>query len=182
MTSLVALSVSIGVLGAVATWLALGPLSDFIIIWAVFVGWATFFAVGGDADALKKTIVHNVFGVICAWIAALIILGIPLGDTLGLPLWAGIVVGVTVLGMCLAAHMKALSTIPASVYGYAATFAYLLQTPDVLSTGALTSVDFGNALIVIAVSLVVGAFFGLGSGKLGGALTAKAPAAGSPAD
>lgn len=177
MTSLVALSVSIGVLGAVATWLALGPLSGIIIIWTVFVGWATFFAVGGDSAALKKAIIHNVFGVICAWVAALIILGIPLGDTIGLPIWAAIVVGVTVLAMCLAAHVQALSTIPASVFGYASTFAFLLQTPDALSTGALTSVSFDNALLVIAVSLIVGAIFGLLSGKLGGALTAKAPAA-----
>lgn len=177
MTSLVALSVSIGALGAVATWLALGPLSGFIIIWTVFVGWATFFAVGGDNAALKKAIIHNVFGVICAWVAALIILGIPLGDTIGLSIWAAIVVGVTVLAMCLAAHIKALSTIPASVFGYASTFAYLLQTPDALSTAALTGVNFNNALLVIAVSLIVGAIFGLLSGKLGGALTAKAPAA-----
>ena len=30
------------------------------------------------------------------------------------------------MGMCLAAHIPALSAIPASVYGYAATFAYLM--------------------------------------------------------
>ena len=174
MSSLVALSVSIGGLGAVATYLALGPLSGIILIWAVFVGWATFFATGGDNEALKKTIICNVFGVICAWIAGLVILGIPLAETLGLPVWGGIVVGVTVLAMCLAAHIQVLSTIPASVLGYAATFAYLLQTPDVLSTGALTGVNFSNALVVIAVSLVVGAGFGLASGKLGGVLTAKA--------
>ena len=173
MTSLVALSVSIGVLGAIATWLALGPLAAFLIIWVIFIGWATFFATGGDQEALKKTITCNVFGVVCAWIAALIILGIPLGDAIGLPLWGAIVVGATVLGMCLAAHIKALSTIPASVYGYAATFAFLLQTPDVLSMSALTSVSFSNALIVVAISLAVGAIFGLLSGKLGDALTKK---------
>ncbi len=181
MSSLVALSVSIGGLGAVAAYLALGPLSGIILIWAVFVGWATFFATGGDNEALKKTIICNVFGVICAWIAALIILGIPLGDTLGLPVWGGLVVGVTVLAMCLAAHIQALSTIPASVLGYAATFAYILQTPDALSRGALTGVNFGNPLVIIAVSLAVGAGFGLASGKLGDALTAKAPAAPPPA-
>jgi xanthine/uracil permease len=73
--------------------------------------------------------------------------------------------------MCLAAHVKALDSIPASVYGYAATAAYLLQTPDALDMGALTGVNFGNALIIIAVSLVVGAIFGLLSGKVGGMLT-----------
>lgn len=176
MTSLVALSVSIGILGAIATWLALGPLAAFLIIWVIFIGWATFFATGGDNAALKKTITCNVFGVICAWVAALIILGIPLADTVGLPVWGGIVVGATVLVMCLAAHIEALSTIPASVFGYASTFAFLLQTPDVLSMGALTSVSFDNALIVVAISLIVGAIFGLLSGRLGNALTKSAPA------
>lgn len=175
MSSLVALSVSIGVLGAIATWLALGPLAAFLVIWVIFIGWATFFATGGNNEALKKTITCNVFGVLSAWIAALIILGIPLGDAIGLPVWGAIVVGVTVLAMCLAAHIEALSTIPASVYGYAATFAFLLQTPEVLSMSALTSVSFNNALIVVAVSLIVGAIFGLLSGKLGNALTKSPP-------
>lgn len=171
MSSLIALSVSIGVLGAVATWLSLGPLGGYILIWAVFVGWATFFATGGNNVALKNTIICGVFGVVCAWVAALIILGIPLANILTLPVWGGIVVGVTVLAMCLAAHIPALSTIPASVYGYACTFAYLLQTPDALSMAALTAVNFGNALIIISVSVSVGAIFGLLSGKLSGLLT-----------
>ncbi len=169
MTSLIALCVSIGVLGGVATYLALGPLAGFILIWGVFIGWATFFATGGDTAALKKTISCNVFGVVCAWIMAMILLSTPLGG-LG-AIGAGIAVGLTVLGMCLAAHVKALDSIPASVYGYAATAAYLLQTEGALDMGAITGVNFGNALIIIAVSLVVGALFGLLSGKVGGMLT-----------
>ena len=70
MTSLIALCVSIGVLGGVATYLALGPLAGIILIWGIFIGWATFFAIGGDTAALKKTITCNVFGVICGWIMA----------------------------------------------------------------------------------------------------------------
>ena len=169
MTSLIALCVSIGVLGGVATYLALGPLAGFILIWGIFIGWATFFATGGDTAALKKTIACNVFGVVCAWIMALILLGTPLGG-LGAA-GAAIAVGSTVLVMCLAAHVKALDAIPASVLGYAATAAYLLQTPDALDMGAITGANFNNALILIAVSLVVGALFGLLSGKVGGMLT-----------
>ncbi len=84
---------------------------------------------------------------------------------------AGIAVGVTVLGMCLAAHLPALDAIPASVYGYAATAAYLLQTDGALDMGPLASGNFSNALILVSVSLVVGSLFGLASGKLGGVLT-----------
>ena len=96
-----------------------------------------------------------------------------MADSLGLPLWAGIVVGLTVFAMCAAAHIKALATIPASVYGYAATFAYLLQTPGALAKDMLLSATMQNALIVVAVSMIIGAIFGLLSGKMAGALTKK---------
>ncbi len=169
MTSLIALCVSIGVLGGVATYLALGPLAGIMLIWGIFIGWATFFAIGGDTAALKKTITCNVFGVISAWIMAIILLSTPLGG-MG-AVGAGIAVGLTVLGMCLAAHLQALDSIPASVYGYAATAAYLLQTDGALEMSALTGVNFSNALVIITVSLIVGAIFGWLSGKLGGILT-----------
>jgi hypothetical protein len=169
MSGLIALSVSIAVLGAVATFLALGPLAGIILIWGVFIGWATFFALGGDSAALKKTITCNVFGAVCAWIMALVLLNTPLGG-MG-AMGAAIAVGVTVLGLCLAAHVEALDSIPASVYGYAATASYLLQTDGALDMTALTGANFNNALIVISVSLVVGAIFGLISGKVGGMLS-----------
>jgi hypothetical protein len=100
-----------------------------------------------------------------------------MADSLTLPVWAGIVVGLTVLGMCLAAHIPALSAIPASVYGYAATFAYLLQTQGALTTGNLLSASMANAFVLVAVSMALGAVFGMVSGKLAASLTAKAPVA-----
>jgi len=171
MSQLVALSVSIGLLGGIATilYLNLG-----LLIWAWFIAWACFFHSGGDGNALRNTIVGNAFGAFCAWVAALIILHFPLADSLTLPVWAGIVVGLTVMAMCLAAHIKAFSVIPASVYGYAATFAYLLQTADTMTKDKLMSAGMGNALVVVIISMAIGALFGLASGKLGGALAAKA--------
>lgn len=169
MSQLVALSVSIGVLGGIATILFL---NSGLLIWAAFVAWACFFHSGGDTNGLRNTIVGNVFGAFCAWLAAVILLSVPLGDTLGLPLWAAIVVGVTVLGMCLAAHIKAFSVIPASVYGYASTFAFLLQTAGMLNKDKLMSASLQNGLVVVALSMVIGALFGFASGKVG-ALLAK---------
>ena len=170
MSQLVALSVSIGLLGGIATilYLNLG-----LLIWAGFIAWACFFHSGGDGNALRNTIVGNAFGAFCAWVAALIILHFPLADSLTLPVWAGIVVGLTVMAMCLAAHIKAFSVIPASVYGYAATFAYLLQTADTMTKDKLMSASMANALLVVIISMAIGALFGLASGKLGGALAAK---------
>lgn len=172
MTQLIALFISISILAGVATWLFLAAGS--ILIWAAFVAWACFFHSGGDNAALKSTIICNVFGVICAWIAALIILTVPLGDSLGLPLWAAIVVAVTVGGYVLAAHVELLSSIPGTTYGYACTFAFLLQTPDRLSVDALTGANLGNGLIVVPISMVIGALFGFASGKLAGTMTKPA--------
>jgi hypothetical protein len=171
MSQLVALSVSIGLLGGIATilYLKMG-----LLIWAGFIAWACFFHSGADGAALKNTIVCNAFGALCAWVAALIILSFPMADTLTLPVWAGIVVGLTVMAMCLAAHVKALSVIPASVYGYASVFAFLLQTPETMAKDRLMSAGLGNALILVILSMAIGALFGLASGKMAGAIGPKA--------
>ena len=175
MKSLTALSVSIAVLGGLATFLALGPLNGVFLIWAVFVAWGAFFAVGGSTEALKNTIVCGVFGVLMAWIAAMVIINVPGAATLGLPLWGALVVAASVLVLCLAANIPALATIPASVFGYAPTFAYLLQTPDALNNAAMLSAGLSNPLILLSISVVVGAGFGFLSGQLGNKLTATAP-------
>ena len=170
MSQLVALSLSIGILGGVATflYLKLG-----LAIWAGFVAWACFFHSGGDANAVKNTIVGNIFGSVCAWVAAMILVSMP-QESLGLA-WPAIVVGLTVLVLCLAAHIKAFSVIPASVYGYACTFAFLLMKEGAMTSAQLTAMDIkGNALLLIAVSMAIGALFGMASGKLGAALTKKA--------
>jgi len=175
MKQLSALSLAIGLLGAIATWICLK--FGGLLIWAVFIAWGCFFHCGGDDSALRNTIISNIFGSLVASIAALIILNVPLANALSLPLWAAIVVGVTVWFICIAANMKALSAIPANVYGYAATFAFLLQTPDRLSTQALTSVGMNNAFIAVSVSMVVGALFGYASAKLGATLMTKTASA-----
>jgi hypothetical protein len=163
MTPLVALALSIGILGGIATalYLKIG-----LAVWAGFIAWACFFHCGGDTEALKKTIIGNLFGIACAAVGAVLILN---------GLHPAIAVGLTVFVMVLAAHVKAFSTIPASVYGYAATFAYLLQTTEAMVMGKLVIVDIqGNPLIVVALSMILGAIFGLISAKVAAALTKKA--------
>ena len=173
MSSLVALSISIGVLGGVATALSLGPLAGIVYIWVAFIAWACYFAIGGDQKALQNTIVCGIFGAVTAWVALLVILGIPLGETLTVPIWAGVVVAGSVLVMCLLAHVEILSSIPASVLGYASVAGYALQTEGAFSMEALSSVGTGNALVVVAISIFVGAVFGMISGKVGGMLTSE---------
>ena len=166
MSQLVALSLSIGVLGGIATFIFLQFMPDYLI-WAAFIAWACYFATGGNADALKKTITCNIFGAFLAWVAAILIVSIPATNAT-----IALIVGATVLVLCLAAHVPALSTIPASVYGYASVFAFLLGKGS-LTKEALLSATPANALIVVAASMLVGAIFGMLSGKMGAALTKK---------
>src|SRR5258708_32891886 len=104
MSQLVALSVSIAVLGAVWAFLALGPLSGFLLVWAGFIAWGCFFHTGGDNKALVKTIVGNAYGALVAWIALLIIVNIPI-PAMG-AVWPAIVVGVTVVFLVIVASAE----------------------------------------------------------------------------
>jgi hypothetical protein len=173
MKSLNALAISISVLGALATFLALGPLGGTYLIWAAFVAWGAFFALGADKAALQKLVVCGIFGALVAWAAAVVILSIPLAASLGLPLWAALAVGAGIVVVVLAANIPLLATIPATVFGFASSFAYLLQTPDVLKLDVLLSATLKNSLIVVSVSLVVGAVFGLISAQWAAAMTKK---------
>ena len=176
MKQLTALSLSIAILGAIWAFLALSPLSGFVLVWVGFIAWGCFFHSGADSDALTKTIAGTAYGALLGWIALLIIVNVPM-PALGVA-WSAIVVGVTVFFLVIVASIKQLSAVPANVYGYAAMVGYSLHQPSSPpSTGPLhnlTAASFANPLILVVVSLVVGALFGFASNKLSGALTKKA--------
>ncbi len=172
MPQLVALSLSIAVLGAIWAFLALGPLTGFVLVWAGFIAWGCFFHTGGDNKALVKTIAGTIYGAIIAWIALLIIVHVPIA-ALG-AVWPAIVVGVTVFFLVIVASVEQLSTVPANVYGYAALVGYSLHQPSALDN--LGAANFANPLVLLIVSLVIGALFGYVSGQLANALTKKAAA------
>jgi hypothetical protein len=169
---LTALSLSIAVLGAVWAYLALGPLAGFVLVWAGFIAWGCFFHTGGDQKALIKTICGTAYGAFVAWIALLIVVNLP-ENSMG-ALLPAIVVGVTVFFLVIVASIEQLSAVPAQVYGYAATVAYSLHDTAAAPLANLTSPSFANPLVLMIVSFVLGAVFGLLSGKLAGALTKKA--------
>ncbi|MCX7087250.1 MAG: DUF1097 domain-containing protein [Methylococcales bacterium] len=171
MDKLTALSLSIGALSGVATFLAVGPASGVFFIWAATIAWAAYFFLGANKEALINTIVCGIFGVFMAWLTAIILADIPATTALGFPVMAAITVAVSVVVMCLAADIPQLATIPASVLGYSSTFAYLLQTPGKLSTDVLLSISLDNPLLVIPISIVVGTYFGQCSAQLSAKLT-----------
>jgi hypothetical protein len=165
MSQLTALSVSIAVLGAVWVFLALGPLAGSVLVWAGFIAWGCYFHTGGDNAALQKTIVGMIYGAVLAGIALYLVGGNPVG--LPAAVAAPVYVGVTVFFLVIVAGCNLLSTVPANVYGYAATVAYALQTP---TAGHVTDLNVGNPVILIALSTVLGAVFGMVSGKVAGML------------
>ena len=171
MDKLTALSLSIGGLAGVATFLAVGPASGLFFIWAANIAWAAYFFLGATKEALINTIVCGIFGVFLAWFTAILLTNVSPDVVLGFPLVAGITVAVSVVVLCLAANIPQLATIPASVLGYSSTFAYLLQTPDKLNQDVLLSISLSNPLIVISISIVIGTYFGQWSAQLSEKLT-----------
>jgi hypothetical protein len=165
MTELLALSVSVAVLGGIWAFIALGPLGGFALVWVGFIAAGCFFAAGADTKALSKTIVGMIYGAIVAWIALLIISKVPV-PALG-TVWPAIVVGVTVFFLVIVASADLLSCVPANVYGYAALVGYTLSTGKL---DALTAVDNSNPLFLIVLSSILGAALGYLMGQLAGVL------------
>ena len=62
MDIITALAVIIGIMGGVATWGAVTLGSAFVLIWAIFIGWGSFFHCGGKEEGLQKAIAGSVWG------------------------------------------------------------------------------------------------------------------------
>lgn len=153
------LAVVIGVMGAIATWAAVTIGSPYILIWAIFVAWGSFYHCGGKDAGLQKSVAANIWGVICAAVALLA------AQAMGVSaITAGLSVGVSIVVLILGSKLPALSVIPSAVYGYASTAAL------VLLSGALTggSGAIVQAAIAVAVSLVIGNVLGYVSEKVTG--------------
>jgi hypothetical protein len=168
MSELLALSVSVAVLGGIWAFLALGPLSGFALVWAGFIAAGCFFAAGGDTKALTKTIVGIIYGAVIGWIALYIVANVPM-PALG-TVWPAIVVGVTVFFLVIVASVDLLSCVPANVYGYATIVGYTLSAGKL---GALTAPDASNPLVLVIVSAVLGGVLGYLMGQTAGMLKAK---------
>ena len=163
MNIVTALAVVIGALAAVATWLCLGtPLG--LQVWALFIGWGSFYHSGGKEAGLTKSAINHAWGAVVAAVALMVVAAVG-----GSVIVTSIIVGVSVVILVLGAHLPTLSTIPAGVYGYASTAGFCL----------LTGVALGDPVAVIKaagitlVSLILGNLFGLVSEKGAGVLAAK---------
>jgi hypothetical protein len=177
MRTVLASSFSNAFLGGVATWAFLSAGSS--LVWAAVVAWGCFFHTGGNAKAVQITIVGNALGVLFAWIGGNLLIVNP--APIPAPVWAGLVVFCIVIIMVFIGHNIAgylgftTLVIPASFYGAASTFAFLVQTPNKLSAAALHSLSLNNALIALPIAMIIGAFLGLATAKMTGALATSKP-------
>ncbi|MGH1429850.1 MAG: DUF1097 domain-containing protein [Neptuniibacter sp.] len=160
MNAITSTALSIAIYGGIATWMALSPLAGFTLIWAIFVAWAAFAALGGDNSAMKSTIICGLYGVFIGWATAIAFLNIPLAEVIGIAAWAGLIVGISAFVVVFSSHLALFGAVPATVLAYAATFAYLMQTDGMMSNNTLTAIDFSNPLLIISSSVVLGALFG----------------------
>jgi len=156
MSMLIALTLSIGVLAVVATWLFLGPLAAANMqIWQAFIAWASHFHNGGKTDGIKKTVICMSFGALVG------MLSVMLAGQLGAlgALAAPVAVGIGAAAIVLAAHLPILSTIPSCVYGFASVAGLILLGKDMTPE---------KAIVPTILSIIVGAGFGWVSEFVGG--------------
>ena len=152
MDMLIALGLSIGVLIAIWTYIALGP--GALPVWAGIVAWGTFFAAGGKTEGLIKTVASNLSGVFWAFVALFV--ANKLGG--GLPVLS-LMVGVIAFAMVMQSKVPQLSFIPGAFLGAAATVSVV--------------VGANGSYLKTIIALVAGAVFGYVSELLAGMLSAK---------
>jgi hypothetical protein len=155
-----ALAIVIGALAAVATYLCLGTPFG-LQVWALFIGWGSFYHSGGKSEGFTKSAVNHLWGVFVAAIALIVI-----GNVAGSVAVTSLIVGVSVVVLVLGAHLPALSTIPAGVYGYASTAAFCLLTGVAIADAGATI----KAAAIVLISMVIGNAFGFVSEQLAGKL------------
>lgn len=166
MPKLAALTVSVGVLAVLATWifgLSFATALN-LQVWQAFIAWGCHFHCGGKFPGYRNATVCMVFGALVGMAAVLLAGQMGALGTLAAPIAVGI--GASVI--CLASALPPLAAIPASVYGFAAIAGLIL----------VGKVPATQAILPTAISIVIGAIFGIASEYLAGALSKKeAPAA-----
>jgi hypothetical protein len=150
MDVLVALAISIGILIAGWTYVALGVVA--LPVWAGIVAWGCFCAAGGKTTGLTKTLASNLSGVIWAFVA------LKGAESFGggLPVLSAMV-GIAALIMVLQAKISLLSFIPGAFLGAA--------------TAVSVVVGAKGTWTATIIALIAGAILGYVSEMLAGAIS-----------
>ena len=163
----VTLSLSVGVLGGISVFLAgnvLAPIS--YSLWVGFIGWAMFFKNGGDNDSLKMTCTAGVYGAVVAGLFFALSSAMPinvLGGVLTAPIW----IAITVFGLMMGTQISCIACAPTAVTGYAACAGYVMHASAAPMVSSMALLQ--NPVVTVSLSLVIGAIFGMISGKVAAA-------------
>ena len=162
MPVLAALTVSVGLLAVVATWLfGLDPLATGNLqVWQAFIAWGCHFHSGGKWGGSRTTILCMSFGAIVGMVSVMLAGNLAALGSLAAPVAVGIGASVIVL----ASSVPYLGVIPASVYGFASIAGLILLKPGMTPQAAI---------VPTILSIVIGAVFGYVSEALANALAKK---------
>jgi hypothetical protein len=141
-----------------------------LLIWAAFIGWASYDQSGANRKAFITSSAAMVFGVVMAWIVAVSVAGNWLH--LRASVSSAIGAGIASFFIVLASRFEWLSNVPATFCGFASSFAFLMLSPGAFSLAEMTRANLGNVLVVVPISLLVGSVLGAVHGFLAGKLTA----------
>ncbi|MGD9526080.1 DUF1097 domain-containing protein [Pseudonocardia sp.] len=168
----VALALVIGLLGAILTYLYVGPLAALgLFVPATFLGAASYFAAGGTTAALTPSLASNIWGVLGGTVALFLV------GTAGSPLLIGVYVGLMTAVVVLGAVVPLLGFVPGTVIGFATTAGFGLLT----SASALDLSLPTGPFTVMALSFAIGALYGWVASLLVGRLVGSAAAESTPA-
>ena len=163
MSPIVAAMVSLGVLGAVDTYITATILP--VPVWVTFIAWASFFACGGGPAGLRQSIASNFTGILIATVTLLIIHISPTH-----PIFAAVLVGLGTSAMVFASTVKILEFTPAVVFGFASFVGTTAATGSTVVDVGLT-----HPTLVAMVAMLLGGVFGLLS-EMGTKLLTTRPA------
>lgn len=146
---LVAAMVSLGVLGAIDTFITATVFP--VPVWVTFIAWASFFACGGGSAGFAKSVSSNWTGIL---IASLTLLIIEVGPAH--PIFAAVLVGAGTSAMVYASTTKLLDFTPAIVFGFASLVGTTAATQTTITGGA----GLAHPTLVAMAAMLLGAAFG----------------------
>ena len=130
MKLIVSIGISVGILAGIWGQFS-GELG--LVTWVGFVSWASFYAAGGKADGLFKSVTANLSGV--AW-ALFMVYG---AEFLGFQYALGITIAIGACMMCIQSKIGILSFIPGAFLGCSCTFG-----TDINIVGTIVALIAGN--------------------------------------
>ncbi len=166
MPAILALTTVLGVAAFFVVWLSTTLLANIVLVWAVFICWGTYFANGANVESIKLSLGALILGIVLGQIAVICIITIPVG-TVTAAVWVAVFVAI----FTYASQVKLLSVLPTTVNAFAMMFAYVLQTPDVLTMEVMTAADFTNPMLKLIASVIFGVAVGYGTNYLTGILS-----------